>query len=191
MTAPSSPSPSSPAATPPPPPSPIPPPVPVDTHPNRRPLKRPEPGRTTPESGFLAPEDAYKTYSPPRLRPLTEVKSSGITSLNGTLHSSQAALAAAAALRPAVASLRPPPAIPTSARLEQDTKRRSASRKRRQPGGWKKLLWIRQPCTSFVDDIAPYADGHMQILIIILTPRLSLTIYSAIQNYALTTFGLW
>jgi phosphatidylinositol N-acetylglucosaminyltransferase subunit C len=152
MTAPPSPSASSPSATSPSAPSPVPPPVPVETHPNRGVLKRPQPNRVTGEPGFLAPEDAYKTYSPPRLRPLPEAKSIGVSSLNGTLHSSQAASAAAAALRPAVASLRPPPAIPTSARLEQDKKRRSASRKRRQPGGWKKLLWIRQPCKGSACD---------------------------------------
>ncbi len=151
MTAPSFPSsPSSPSSPPPVtsarPLSPVPPPVPVETHPNRGALKRPSPGRTPSEPGFLAPKDAYKTYSPPRLRPLTELKSGGVTSLNGTLHTSHAASAAAAALRPAVASLRPPPAIPSSARLEQDKKRKSASRKGQQPRGWKKLLWIHQPC---------------------------------------------
>jgi phosphatidylinositol N-acetylglucosaminyltransferase subunit C len=148
MTAPASPTSSSPTIGSHAPLSPVPPPVPVETHPNRGVLKRPEPGRHTSEPGFLAPEDAYKTYSPPRLRPLPELTSGGVASLNGTLHSSQAASAAAAALRPAVASLRPPPAIPVSARLEQDKKRRSASRKRRQLGGWKKLLWIRQPCMA-------------------------------------------
>lgn len=148
MTAPASP-PTSPATvSSAPPPSPVPPPVPVETHPNRGVLKRPQQLRSPPASGLLTPEDAYRTYSPPRLRPLPEVEAGGVTSLNGTLHSSQAASAAAAALRPAVASLRQPPAIPVAARLEQDKKRRSASRKRRQPGGWKKLLWIRQPCTG-------------------------------------------
>lgn len=156
MTAPSSPTISPPTAISPPPLSPVPPPVPVETHPNRGALKRPEPGRLTSESGFLNPEDAYKTYSPPRLRPLPEVKSNGVSSLNGTLHSSQAASAAAAALRPAVASLRPAPAIPFSARLEQDKKKRSGSRKRRQPGGWKKLLWIRQPCMNFNPCTKPF-----------------------------------
>jgi len=149
MTAPSSPSASSPTVTSPTSPSPVPPPVPVETHPNRAALKRPESGRPTSDSSLLAAEDAYKTYSPPRLGPLPEVKSIGVSSLDGSLHSSQAASAAAAALRPAVASLRPPPAIPVSARPEQDKKRWSASHKRRQPGGWKKLLWIRQPCMSF------------------------------------------
>lgn len=153
MTAPSSPLPSSTTVTSPASLSPVPPPVPVETHPNRGALKRPEAGRHASDSAFLAPEDAYKTYSPPRPRPLPEGKSIGVTSLNGTLHSSQAASAAAAALRPAVASLRPPPAIPVSAHLEQDKKRSSASRKRRQPGGWKKLLWIRQPCRMSVRDI--------------------------------------
>jgi phosphatidylinositol N-acetylglucosaminyltransferase subunit C len=148
MTAPSSPSAPPPSVTSPRPLSPVPPPVPVETHPNRGALKRPNTARTPSESGFLAPEDAYKTYSPPRLRPLPEVKYGGVTSLNGTLHTSQAASAAAAALRPAVASLRPPPAIPISARLEQDKKRRSASRKSHQPRGWKKLLWIHQPCMA-------------------------------------------
>jgi phosphatidylinositol N-acetylglucosaminyltransferase subunit C len=164
MTAPSSPttSPLNPPSFP--PLSPVPPPVPVETHPNRGALKRPErpessepsePDRITSGSGFLTPEDAYKTSSPPRLRPLAAVKSSGVSSLNGTLHSSQAALAAAAALRPAVASLRPAPAIPISARLEQNKKKRSASGKRRQPGGWKKLLWIRQPCMLFIMSAIP------------------------------------
>lgn len=155
MTAPSSPprSPSSPTFHP--PPSPVPPPVPVETHPNRGALKRPDHvhGRTPNDLDFLVPEDAHKTYSPPRLRPLPEFESAAVTGLDGTLgtlgalQSSSAATAAAAALRPAVASLRPPPAIPTTARLQYDPKRRSASRKRRQAGGWKKLLWIRQPCT--------------------------------------------
>lgn len=148
MTAPSSPSTPSPTLTSPAAVSPVPPPVPVETHPNRGALKRPGLGQLPSESDLLAPGDSYKTYSPSRLRPLPEGKSTGLSGLNGTLHSSQAASAAAAALRPAVASLRPPPAIPTFARLEQDKKRRSASRKRRQPGGWKKLLWIRQPCMN-------------------------------------------
>ena len=112
-------------------PSPVPPPVPVETHPNRGALK--PPNRVVTDPGRLAPEDAYKTFSPPRLRPLTEI--------NG----SAAASAAAAALRPAVASLRAPPAIPpvAAARLAEE-KRRNASRKRRQPHEWKKLLWIKQ-----------------------------------------------
>src|SRR5271154_2477981 len=118
----------------PPPPSPVPPPVPVETHPNRGAFKPPINRNTDPNR--LAPEDAYKTFSPPRLRPLTEISS---------LNSSAAASAAAAALRPAVASLRAPPAIPpVAARLEQERKRRSASRKRRPPHVWKKLLWIKQ-----------------------------------------------
>ena len=121
-------------------PSPVPPPVPVETHPNRVAFK-PAISRTTSDPSRLAPEDAYKTYSPPRLRPLTESQSLGFSDFNG----SAAASAAAAALRPAVASLRPPPAIPIAARLEQDRKRRSASRKRRQPKEWKKLLWVKHP----------------------------------------------
>ena len=153
MTAPSSPSPSIDSST---TPSLVPPPVPVETHPNRGALKRPESTRLESGSDFLASKDVYKTYSPPRLRPLSEVKSIDVTGLNGTLHSSQAASAAAAALRPAIASLRPPPAIPCSARYEQDKKRRAASQKRRQPIGWKKLLWIRQPCRIFGCDFKPY-----------------------------------
>jgi phosphatidylinositol N-acetylglucosaminyltransferase subunit C len=148
MSTPSSP-PASPASIPSSAPAPVPPPVPVETHPNRRALKRLGQSQPTPDSSFLAPEDAYKTYSPPRLRPLHEVTSSGVASLNGTLQSSQAASAAAAALRPAVASLRPPPAIPVSARLEHGRQARNTSRKRRAPGGWKKLLWIRQQCVNF------------------------------------------
>ena len=122
-------------------PSPVPPPVPVETHPNRVAFK-PAIGRTTSDPSRLAPEDAYKTtYSPPRLRPLTEIRPLGYADFNG----SAAASAAAAALRPAVASLRPPPAIPTAARLEQDRKRNNASKKRRQPKEWKKLLWVKHP----------------------------------------------
>jgi phosphatidylinositol N-acetylglucosaminyltransferase subunit C len=121
-------------------PSPVPPPVPVETHPNRVAFK-PAIHRTTSDPNRLAPEDAYKTYSPPRLRPLTESEPLGFSDFHG----SAAASAAAAALRPAVASLRPPPAIPVAARLEQDRKRRSASRKRRQPKEWKKLLWVKHP----------------------------------------------
>ena len=115
-------------------PSSVPPPVPVETHPNRGQFKPPL-HRQAQDPTRLAPEDAYKTFSPPRLRPLTE-----ITGLK-----SAAATAAAAALRPAVASLRAPPAIPpVAARLEQERKRRSASRRRKQPHQWKKLLWIKQ-----------------------------------------------
>jgi phosphatidylinositol N-acetylglucosaminyltransferase subunit C len=119
-----------PMPTPTPTPSPVPPPVPVETHPNRAAFKAPN--RTTSDPSRLAPEDAYKTFSPPRLRPLTEI--------NG----SAAASAAAAALRPAVASLRAPPAIPPVAARLAEERRRSASRKRRQPHVWKKLLWIKQ-----------------------------------------------
>jgi phosphatidylinositol glycan class C protein len=121
-------------------PSPVPPPVPVETHPNRVAFK-PALHRTTSDPNRLAPEDAYKAYSPPRLGPLTESRPLGFSDF----HDSAAASAAAAALRPAVASLRPPPAIPVAARLEQDRKRRSASRKRRQPKEWKKLLWVKHP----------------------------------------------
>jgi len=114
-------------------PSPVPPPVPVETHPNRGAFKPPQRALTDPSR--LAPEDAYKSFSPPRLRPLSEIHG-----VNG----SAAASAAAAALRPAVASLRAPPAIPpVAARLEQE-RRRNASRKRRKPHVWKKLLWIKQ-----------------------------------------------
>jgi len=143
----------SPPTTPPPPakpppatpaPSAVPPPVPVETHPNRVAFK-PIVHHTVADPNRLAPEDAYKTYSPPRLRPLTESKPLGFSDF----HESAAASAAAAALRPAVASLRPPPAIPVAARLEQDRKRRSASRKRRQPKEWKKLLWVKHPTCMY------------------------------------------
>jgi phosphatidylinositol N-acetylglucosaminyltransferase subunit C len=110
-------------------PSPVPPPVPVETHPNRA-LKGPL--RAISDPSRLAPEDAFKTFSPPRLRPLTEIAGSA------------AASAAAAALRPAVASLRAPPAIPPVAARLAEERRRNASRKRRQPHVWKKLLWIKQ-----------------------------------------------
>lgn len=119
-----------PVPTPTPTPSPVPPPVPVETHPNRAAFKTSN--RAPSDRSRLAPEDAYKTVSPPRLRPLTEI--------NG----SAAASAAAAALRPAVASLRAPPAIPPVAARLAEERRRSASRKRRQPHVWKKLLWIKQ-----------------------------------------------
>ena len=122
-------------------PSPIPPPVPVATHPNRGAFKLPT---TATDPSRLAPEDAY--YSPPRLRPLTENKPVSILSPNG----SAAASAAAAALRPAVASLRPPPAIPIAARIELDRKKaRSISRKRRGPTQWKKLLWVKNKGCRF------------------------------------------
>ncbi|KEF58736.1 phosphatidylinositol glycan, class C [Exophiala aquamarina CBS 119918] len=103
-------------------PSPIPPPVPVETHPNR--------GK--PQATRLAPEDAFKPFSPPRLRPVLEINGSAAASL------------AAAALRPAVASLRAPPAIPPVAARLAEEKRRAASRRRKQPHVWKKLLWIKQ-----------------------------------------------
>ena len=47
------------------------------------------------DSGFPAPPDAYKEYSPPQLKPLPEVRIGGVVSLNGTLYSSQASSAAA------------------------------------------------------------------------------------------------
>ncbi len=115
--------------TPSPAPSPIPPPVPVETHPNRA---KPQLHRLTSDPSRLAPEDAYRTFSPPRLRPVPEI--------NG----SAAASAAAAALRPAVASLRAPPAIPPVAARLAEERRRAASRRRKQPHVWKKLLWIKQ-----------------------------------------------
>lgn len=111
-------------------PSPVPPPVPVETHPNRGVFKQTK--QAGPDATRLAPEDAYKTFSPPRLKPLSEI--------NG----SAAAAAAAAALRPAVASLRAPPAIPPVAARLAEERRRSASRRRRQPRVWKKLLWVKQ-----------------------------------------------
>ncbi|KIV79160.1 hypothetical protein PV11_06738 [Exophiala sideris] len=110
-------------------PSPIPPPVPVETHPNRG---KPQANRFTPDPSRLAPEDAYRTFSPPRLRPVPEISGSA------------AASAAAAALRPAVASLRAPPAIPPVAARLAEERRRAASRRRKQPHVWKKLLWIKQ-----------------------------------------------
>lgn len=117
-------------------PSAIPPPVPVETHPNRI-----KPGlhfQKTSDPSRLAPEDAYKALTPPRLRP---------TALDGTVISSSAAAAnaAAAALRPAVASLRKPPAIPpVAARLEQERRAARALRKKHKPKVWKKLLWVKQ-----------------------------------------------
>lgn len=110
-------------------PSPIPPPVPVETHPNRG---KPQANRLLPDPGRLAPEDAFKPFSPPRLRPVLEINGSAAASL------------AAAALRPAVASLRAPPAIPPVAARLAEEKRRAASRRRKQPHVWKKLLWIKQ-----------------------------------------------
>jgi phosphatidylinositol N-acetylglucosaminyltransferase subunit C len=123
---------SSPTATPTPSPgpSPVPPPVPVETHPNRGAFKQSRPA--VPVTARLAPNDVYKTVSPPRLKPLTEI------------HGSAAAAAAAAALRPAVASLRAPPAIPPVAARLAEERRRNASRRRRPPRVWKKLLWIKQ-----------------------------------------------
>ncbi|OCT53804.1 phosphatidylinositol:UDP-GlcNAc transferase PIG-C [Cladophialophora carrionii] len=115
--------------TPSPGPSPIPPPIPVETHPNRG---KPQANRVTPDPRRLAPEDAYKTFSPPRLRPVPEIGGSA------------AANAAAAALRPAVASLRAPPAIPPVAARLAEERRRAASKRRKQPHVWKKLLWIKQ-----------------------------------------------
>lgn len=114
-------------------PSPVPPPVPVATHPIRGAFKT-TPHRPIPEPNRLAPQDAFYAQSPPRLRPLTEIKPVA-------LNASAAANAAAAALRPAVASLRPPPAIPTIA--QQEKKKRSL-RRRRGPPVWKKLLWVKQ-----------------------------------------------
>ncbi|KAJ9607445.1 glycosylphosphatidylinositol anchor biosynthesis [Cladophialophora chaetospira] len=115
--------------TPSPAPSPIPPPVPVETHPNRG---KPQANRVAADPNRLAPEDAYKTLSPPRLRPVPEIAGSA------------AANAAAAALRPAVASLRAPPAIPPVAARLAEERRRAASKRRKQPHIWKKLLWIKQ-----------------------------------------------
>lgn len=110
-------------------PSPIPPPVPVETHPNRG---KPQASRLAPDPGRLAPEDAFRPFSPPRLRPVHEINGSAAASL------------AAAALRPAVASLRAPPAIPPVAARLAEERRRAASRRRKQPHVWKKLLWIKQ-----------------------------------------------
>ncbi|EXJ85598.1 hypothetical protein A1O1_05964 [Capronia coronata CBS 617.96] len=111
-------------------PSAIPPPIPVETHPNRA---KPQGNRAAaPDPNHLAPEDAYRSFSPPRLRPVPEI------------HGSAAASAAAAALRPAVASLRAPPAIPPVAARLAEERRRAASRRRKQPHVWKKLLWIKQ-----------------------------------------------
>ncbi|KAH0844141.1 hypothetical protein AYO21_02104 [Fonsecaea monophora] len=115
--------------TPSPAPSPIPPPVPVETHPNRG---KPQVNRIALDPSRLAPEDAYKTFSPPRLRPVPEISGSA------------AANAAAAALRPAVASLRAPPAIPPVAARIAEERRRAASKRRKPPHVWKKLLWIKQ-----------------------------------------------
>src|SRR5436853_4355067 len=145
--------PSQPTKPPPPVPalSPVPPPVPVETHPNRVAFK-PVIHRTPSDPNRLAPEDAYKSFSPPRLRPLTESQPVGFSDFHDS-----AAAAAAAALRPAVASLRPPPAIPVAARLDQERKRRSASRKRRQPKEWKKLLWVKHPtCMHSATTATPY-----------------------------------
>lgn len=116
------PSTATPSPAPSPAPSPIPPPVPVETHPNR--------GK--PQASRLGPEDAYKAYTQPRLRPVPEI--------NG----SAAASAAAAALRPAVASLRAPPAIPPVAARLAEERRHAAIKRRKQPHVWKKLLWIKQ-----------------------------------------------
>ena len=115
--------------TPSPAPSPIPPPVPVETHPNRG---KPQVNRVASDPSRLAPEDAYKSFSPPRLRPVPEISGSA------------AANAAAAALRPAIASLRAPPAIPPVAARLAEERRRAASKRRKQPHIWKKLLWIKQ-----------------------------------------------
>ncbi|KIV89360.1 hypothetical protein PV10_08936 [Exophiala mesophila] len=120
---------SSPSRIPSPAPSLIPPPVPVETHPNRG---KPQVVRGLSDPSRLAPEDAYKPFSPPRLRPVHEISGSAAASL------------AAAALRPAVASLRAPPAIPPVAARLAEEKRRAASRRRKQPHVWKKLLWIKQ-----------------------------------------------
>lgn len=130
-------------------PSAVPPPLPLDTHPNRGAFR--PPSRTSTDPSRLAPEDAYKYISPPRLRPLHE-----ITGLDPT-----SASAAAAALRPAVASLRAPPAIPPdAAKLEQERKR-NLSRRRRRPKIFKKLLWIRSDFPDNYTDATAFLD-HLE-----------------------------
>lgn len=133
-------------------PSPVPPPVPVATHPNRGALKPPTPAT----SNHLSPEDAYYATLPPRLRPLSENKP-GVHSLNGPA----AANAAAAALRPAVASLRQPPAIPLQAQVEQEKKKRRSATRRRQAKAWKKLLWVKQTYPDNYTDEQTFLD-HLQ-----------------------------
>lgn len=151
MTAPLSPS--SKSSSPPLTPS-LPPPVPVDTHPNRSTGPRnADPGQVAAKRNDIPSLNGYKAQpnrtGPTRSPSVGSEWADTSTQRSGKQRTTKdAAAAAASALRPAVASLRHPPAVPIVGRLERERKRRSASQKRRPATGWKKLLWIQQPCKT-------------------------------------------
>lgn len=137
--------------------APIPPPIPVETHPNRKPRPNTTAASSattatstlSPDPTRLAPEDAYLTHSPPRLR-------SGNVVLGNRENLNHAAhlrlLHRTVATPAAVAALRPPPAVPGPGfepKGVRDKKDRALSRKGKKKAPWKKLLWVKQSCTCW------------------------------------------
>ncbi|KAK2742949.1 hypothetical protein FQN57_005079 [Myotisia sp. PD_48] len=125
---------------------PTPPPVPVETHPNRGGLK-PRTLLPSPDPSRLSPEDAF---SPPRLR-AGNIPSSASNTYHSLL------LSRVVATPPAVAALRPPPAVPG---LEPKNVR-DRSRRRKKKGQWKKLLWVKQSYPDNYTDTETFLD-HLQ-----------------------------
>ena len=92
--------------------------------------RAPLPQRTVTDPSHLAPEDAFFAHSPPRRQPgntsYTSLNDETVT--NGIVNGLNHARAGGAARR----------------RRDKD---RGRSGSRRRKAAWKKLLWVKQPCT--------------------------------------------
>lgn len=118
---------------------PIPPPVPVETHPYRAPgSKPPEHELALPDPDLLAPEDAYFAPSLSRARSAPINYEESLQVMNGD----------ATAPVGGVAALRSRALLGADGSRTDSRKRAGVSRRRRRKGAWKKLLWVKQSCTS-------------------------------------------
>lgn len=113
----------------------FPPPIPVETLPYRA-SGSDSPGehhRELPDPNRLAPEDAY--FAPSLLK-ARAAKANYDDSLR-TLKSNGSA-----------SSLRRRPAVPNAGEKEARKVRGTIQHRRRRKGAWKKLLWVKQSCTT-------------------------------------------
>lgn len=113
----------------------FPPPIPVEPHPYRA-SGSDSPGehhRELPDPNRLAPEDAYFAPSLLKARAARATYDDSLRTLKGNGSAS---------------SLRRRPAVPNADEKEARKVRGTSQHRRRRKGAWKKLLWVKQSCTT-------------------------------------------
>lgn len=114
----------------------FPPSIPVDTHAYRA-SGSDSPGehhRELPDPNRLAPEDAYFAPSLLKARAARANYDDSLRTLKGNGNG--------------VAPLRRRPAVPNADEKEARKVRGTSQHRRRRKGAWKKLLWVKQSCTT-------------------------------------------